>query len=212
MRAESNVAIAKAPVAIILLGEMIRDVVKYGHPVLRQVGKPIEKITPEIRELAADMLETMYANNGLGLAAQQVGLALQIAVVDVTLSERPSTIEIDGKPEPLEKWMPLTLVNPKISEPEGENVEEEGCLSVPEITAEIRRAAKISVEAANLDGKELKFRCSGLLARAIQHEVDHLNGILFIDRMNAATRVSLAGRLKRMQKETLAEQGQLEQV
>lgn len=179
---------------------MILDIVKYGHPVLREKGKRIEKITPEIRQLAADMIETMYAANGLGLAAQQIGRALMLTVIDVTGSEQPWT-------QSPQLPMPLALVNPVLSNPHGEQISSEGCLSVPEINADIRRAERITVRALNLDGKEFTFDCTGLLARAAQHEVDHLNGILFIDRMDAATRASLSGKLKKMQKETLAALG-----
>jgi peptide deformylase len=181
------------------------DIAKYGHPVLRQKGKRIERVTPEIRQLAGEMLETMYAAEGLGLAAQQVGQALLLTVIDVTHStDRPSEMFIDGKPQDLKVSMPLVLINPQIRSSEGEQVGAEGCLSIPEVNADIRRAARVTVRARKLDGEEIVFECTGLLARAAQHEIDHLNGILFIDRMDAATRVSFDGKLKKMQKETLA--------
>ena len=169
-----------------------------------QKGKRIERVTPEIRQLAADMLETMYAAEGLGLAAQQVGQALLLTVIDVATSDRPSELFIDGKPQDLDASMPLVLINPQIRNPEGEQVGAEGCLSIPEVNADIRRAERVTVRAQKLDGQEIVFECTGLLARAAQHEIDHLNGILFIDRMDAATRVSFDGKLKKMQKETLA--------
>ena len=183
---------------------MILDILKYGHPVLRQKGKRIDRVTPEIRKLAADMLETMHAADGLGLAAQQVGHAILLTVIDVSASDKPSQLLIDGQPQDLATAMPLVLVNPQLRKPEGEQVGPEGCLSIPEVNADIRRAEKVSIRAQNLDGGEIVFDCTGLLARAVQHEVDHLNGILFIDRMDAATRVSFDGKLKKMQKETLA--------
>jgi peptide deformylase len=186
---------------------VILDIVKYGHPVLREKGKRVEKITPEIRRLAADMIETMYPANGLGLAAHQIGRALMLTVIDVSGSEQPSQLVIDGKPQDVAAHMPLVLVNPLLSQTEGEQISHEGCLSVPDISADIRRAAKVHVRALNLNGKEVAFDCTGLLACAAQHEVDHLNGILFIDRMDAATRASLSGKLKKMQKETLAALG-----
>lgn len=176
---------------------MILEIVKYGHPVLRQKGQRIERVTPEIRQLAADMIETMYAANGVGLAAQQVGRPILLAVIDVSGSQMPSSMTPQLP-------MPLALVNPQLSNPEGEALAEEGCLSVPEIAAEIRRAAKVRVRAQDLDGRQIAFDCTGLLARAAQHEMDHLNGILFIDRMDPATRACLAGRLKKMQKQTQA--------
>ena len=183
---------------------MVLDITKYGHPALREKGKRIERVTPEIRNLAADMLETMHAAEGLGLAAQQVGRAVMLTVIDVSGSDRPSELLIDGQPQDLAKAMPLVLVNPQIRNPEGEQIGAEGCLSIPEVNADIRRAQRVTVRAQSLDGKEIVFDCTGLLARAAQHEIDHLNGILFIDRMDAATRVSFDGKLKKMQKETLA--------
>ncbi len=183
---------------------MVLDITKYGHPALREKGKRIERVTPEIRKLAADMLETVHAAEGLGLAAQQVGRAVMLTVIDVSASDRPSQLLIDGRPQNLAASMPLVLVNPQIRNPEGEQISAEGCLSIPEINADIRRAEKVTIRAHDLDGKELVFDCTGLLARAAQHEIDHLNGILFIDRMDTATRVSFDGKLKKMQKETLA--------
>ena len=184
---------------------MILEIVKYGHPVLREKGARIKHITSELRHLAADMIETMYAANGLGLAAQQIGHAMMLTVIDVSGTERPSQLLIDGRPQDLATVMPLVLINPQLSNPEGDQTHSEGCLSVPEVNAEIRRAAKVTVRAQNLDGKEIGFDCTGLLACAVQHEVDHLNGILFIDRMDAATRASFAGKLKKLKKETLSQ-------
>lgn len=181
---------------------MIAPIRTYGDPILRQKGKRIEKVTDTIRQLADDMLETMRDAHGVGLAAQQIGRALMLTVIDVSPSELPSMMEMDGKPLELANFMPLILLNPIVKNPSGEQVGPEGCLSVPEVSAEITRAAEVDVEAETMGGKPLKFRCGGLLARAAQHEVDHLNGILFIDRMDAATRAAFAGQLKRLQKET----------
>jgi peptide deformylase len=184
---------------------VVLEITKFGHPVLREKGKRIERVTPQIRALAADMLETMHAAEGLGLAAQQVGHALMLTVIDVSgVTDRPSQLFIDGKMQDLAASMPLVLVNPRLRNLEGEQTGSEGCLSIPDVHADIRRANKVTVHALDLDGKEIVFDCTGLLARAAQHEVDHLNGILFVDRMDSATRVSLAGKLKKMQKETLA--------
>jgi peptide deformylase len=164
-------------------------VVKYGHPVLREKGARIQKITPEIQELIADMFDTMYDAHGVGLAAQQVGKALQLTVIDVREAvERPSTLELNGEPADVAAFMPLALLNPEYT-PFGEPVEgAEGCLSFPEMYAPIMRPEKIEVRAMNDKGERLHFRCGGLLARAIQHEHDHLQGILFIDRMDKKTR------------------------
>ncbi|MGO9245539.1 MAG: peptide deformylase [Verrucomicrobiia bacterium] len=183
---------------------MVLDIIKYGHPVLRQKGKRIDRVTPEIRKLADDMVETMRAAEGLGLAAQQVGQALLLTVIDVAHSDRPSELFLDGKPQDLPTSMPLVLINPQLRNPEGEQVGPEGCLSIPDVNADIRRAERVTIRAQKLDGQEIVFECTGLLARAAQHEIDHLNGILFVDRMDAATRVSFDGKLKKMQKETLA--------
>ncbi|MBI5685508.1 MAG: peptide deformylase [Verrucomicrobia bacterium] len=184
---------------------MILPVVKYGHPVLRQRGKRIEAVTPEIRELAANMLETMRASAGVGLAAQQVGQPLLLMVLDTRESERPSTMQVNGAEADIAAHMPMVLLNPLLTEPAGKEVGFEGCLSFPGISADICRAESVTVSAVNIEGEPLKFRCGGLLARVIQHENDHLHGVLFIDRMDSATKVSLGGALKRLQKETQAD-------
>ena len=184
---------------------MILEIVKYGHPALREKGARIKQITPELRQLAADMIETMYAADGVGLAAQQVGRPLLLTVIDISSSEHPGEMFIDGHPQEVKALMPVVLVNPQLSHAEGDQVGPEGCLSIPEVNADIRRAAKIHVKAQTLEGAEIAFDCTGLLARAAQHEVDHLNGILFTDRMDTATRASMAGKLKKLQKETLAQ-------
>jgi peptide deformylase len=182
---------------------MIREIVIYGEPVLRAKGKQIEKIDDEILALAADMLETMYDANGVGLAAQQVGQALQITVVDVSDAEnRPSQMWLDGKEVDPKEHMPLILINPELQFGEELEIGTEGCLSFPEVTAEIQRAAKVKVTAQDLQGNRIKFEAAGLLGRAVQHETDHLNGILFIDRMSSAAKASLVGRLKRLAAES----------
>lgn len=182
---------------------MIREIVKYGDPILRAKGEPVGEITDEIRALADDMLETMRAANGVGLAAQQVGRPIQLALVDVAdVEDRPSEMFIDGKLADLREWMPLVFVNPQIELAKERETSSEGCLSFPEITGDIARASRVSVRAQLLDGRSVSFEATGFLARAMQHEVDHLLGILFIDRMNSATKAGLAGRLKRLQRET----------
>ena len=185
---------------------MVLEIVKYGDPVLRAKGKRIEEITEDIRRFASDLTETMYAAHGLGLAAQQVGVALQITVVDVAQvqEERPSTMTIDGQPVELGDWMPLVLINPRLELSADRTDGNEGCLSFPDIHGEVPRASQITVHATMLDGRELEFEATGMLARAVQHEADHLHGVLYIDRMNSATKVGLAGRLKRLQKEGAA--------
>jgi peptide deformylase len=181
---------------------MILPIVKYGDSVLRTAGKRVQSIDAKIRALAADMLETMHAANGVGLAAQQVGEPVQLTVIDVAgVEDRPSTMKLNGKEVDPKTAMPLVLLNPQISLGENSVVGSEGCLSFPEITAEITRADSVTVRAETLEGGEQKIEATGLLARALQHEVDHLNGILFIDRMTSAAKASLGSRLKKLRKE-----------
>lgn len=182
---------------------MILDIVKYGHPVLRKKGARVEKIDAEIKKLIDDMLETMRAAHGVGLAAQQIGKALQLTVLDVSAAtDRPSTMERDGQPVDVNYAMPLVLINPEVK-PIGESVAgTEGCLSFPEIYAEITRPAMAEVRATNEKGEIIEFKCGGLLARAIQHEVDHLNGILYIDRMTRADKEELRLQLEELQEDT----------
>jgi peptide deformylase len=185
---------------------MILDIVKFGHPVLRQKGARIESVTLEVRQLIADMFETMYAAKGVGLAAQQIGKALQLTVIDVSpVTDRPSTLEINGKPADVHDFMPLVLINAEIK-PVGEKIPgPEGCLSFPEIFADITRPEFVEVKALNEAGKPIEFRAGGLLGRAIQHEVDHLNGILFIDRMEKKTKEELRPELDDLQAATKEE-------
>lgn len=182
---------------------MILPILQYGDPILRAKGQWIEEIDDQVRELAANMIETMHAAHGVGLAAQQIGEALQITVLDVSaVEDRPSTLKLNGQEIDPKTAMPLVLINPEI-ELRGEiEIGVEGCLSFPEITADIERAQSTTVRAQNLEGETIQIEADGFLARAIQHEGDHLNGILFIDRMRSAAKAALASRLKRLQKET----------
>ena len=182
---------------------MILPILEYGDPILRAKGKPIENIDDRIRELAANMIETMHTANGVGLAAQQVGESLQLTVLDVSLVEdRPSTLKVDGEEVDPKAAMPLVLINPEIQLQGAAETGVEGCLSFPEITGDIERATAVTVRAQTLEGSAVEIEATGFLARAIQHEGDHLNGILFIDRMNSAAKAALSSRLKRLQKET----------
>jgi len=172
---------------------MVLEIVKYGHPVLRERGVRVKDIAAAAtQQLIDDMFETMYDSKGVGLAAQQIGQALLLTVIDVRgVTDRPSTLEIGGQPADVESIMPLVLINPKIT-PVGEPTPgPEGCLSFPEIFAEITRPEKVDVKALDRKGEPLSFRAGGLLGRAIQHEVDHLNGVLFIDRMTAKEKTDL---------------------
>jgi peptide deformylase len=185
---------------------MILEIVKYGRPVLRQKGAAIEKLTPEITQLIADMFETMHERHGVGLAAQQIGKALQLTVIDVRdAKDRPSTLELNGQPADVDAFMPLVLINPEIK-PYGEPAKQgEGCLSFPEIFSEISRPAFVEVKALDKDFKPIEFRAGGLLSRAVQHEVDHLNCILFIDRMEKQDKEQLQDELDLLQTATKAE-------
>ncbi len=186
---------------------MILDVVKYGDPVLRAKGARIETITPAVKQLIEDMFETMYHARGIGLAAQQVGHALQLTVIDVREAvDRPSSLELNGKPADPNSLMPMVLINPEVTPAKttGKVAGPEGCLSFPEIFAEITRPEFVDVVAKDKDGKRIEFRCGGLLARAVQHETDHLNGILFIDRMDSETKANLKPDIDALQAATKA--------
>lgn len=178
---------------------MVLTVVKYGTPVLRQKGTRIENPSPTVKKLIGDMLETMYAYKGVGLAAQQVGVPVQLTVIDVRgVTDRPSSLELNGSAADVSGFMPLVLINPEVT-PVGPPVTgPEGCLSFPEIYADITRPDTVDVKALGKDGKPVAFRCGGLLARVVQHETDHLHGILFIDRMDKATKDELRPELERL--------------
>ena len=180
---------------------MILEIVKYGTPVLREKGKLVKTVDDKVKKLAEDMIETMRAANGVGLAAQQIGVPIQLTVIDVAgIEDRPSAMWIDDKEVVLEEHMPLVLLNPVLKLSEEKEAGNEGCLSFPDLTAEIVRSAGVRCTAQLLDGSTIEFDAAGLLARALQHETDHLNGVLFIDRMSAASRAALSGKLKRLQK------------
>ena len=182
---------------------MILPILQYGDPILRVKGKRIEEIDDHIRELVANMIETMHAAHGVGLAAQQIGEALQLTVLDITqVEDRPSTLKLNGQETDPKTALPLVLINPEIELGGETEIGVEGCLSFPEITADIERAQSVKVRAQTLEGDTVQIEAGGFLARAIQHEADHLNGILFIDRMRSAAKVALSSRLKRLQKET----------
>jgi len=171
---------------------MVLPVVRYGDPVLRKKGAKIETITPEIQQLVADMFETMKHANGIGLAAQQVGRAVQLTTIDLRgVKDRPSRLWLAGQEADVESFMPLVLINPVVRAVGTRAAGPEGCLSFPDIFGEIERTAEAEVTAQNERGESFSFKAGGLLARAIQHEVDHLNGILFIDRMDTETRADV---------------------
>ena len=180
---------------------MTYKVVTYGNEILRKESVPVEQVTDEIRQLARDMLTTMYTNNGLGLAAEQVGRTEAICTIDVSpgyLGEGENGEAVATPPVP----MPLVLINPELTATEGEAAEKEGCLSFPDIFVSVKRSEKITVKYMALDGSEANLEADGLFARAIQHEMDHLKGILLYDHMSAVQRMALAGRLRRLKKES----------
>ncbi len=149
----------------------ILEIEKFNSKVLRKKAKKIAEINDEIKKLALDMIETMRTNNGIGLAAPQVGVSKRIVVID-------------------ENKEILTLINPKIISKKGAKIiQEEGCLSFPEIYLNIKRSDKVEVEALNLDGEKIRIQAEGLLARVIQHEIDHINGIPFLRRLNIIEKV-----------------------
>lgn len=175
-------------------------IVKLGHPALRAKAEKIGAVDAALRSLAADMLDAMYAHDGCGLAANQIGVTRRIVVIDVREArKRPSVLRIGGKPRPVHKHMPMVLINPEVEAISGGSIEgSEACLSIPGIHGEVERPAVVRVTALDLDGQTVDFEAEGLLARALQHEVDHLDGILFIDRLTPADRRRVADELHEM--------------
>ena len=159
----------------------------YGDPVLRKRAEPVAEITDAEHQLAEQMLETLYATgNGIGLAATQVGVLKRLIIIDI------------GE-EDDEEYEPLVLFNPRLLSSEGEIVAEEGCLSIPDVTADVKRPESIVVEGINLQCEVVRIEADGLLARVLQHEIDHLNGVLFIDRIGGLRRRLLSDELLRLQ-------------
>jgi peptide deformylase len=165
---------------------MIREIVKYPDPILQRPTEKVTEFDEELRTLAADMFESMYSAIGIGLAAPQIGVGKRITVIDLSNQKNPK-----------EK---LVLVNPEILHREGKQVEEEGCLSLPDIRDKVSRAAKVKVRAQNLEGKTIELEGTELLARAFQHEIDHLDGILFPWRLSALKRDLILRKIRKMQK------------
>ena len=163
---------------------MILEITTKDHPALRTKGRRVEKLDKRLLELAEDMVDTMRKADGIGLAAQQVGLPLQMFVLEVPqMKDRPSAMRMDGKAVDFEELMPLVLVNPEIELFGSTAPESEGCLSFPGLRGDVPRPYSVRVKAQTLEGTEIAFEADGLLARAVQHEFDHLQGVLFIDRV-----------------------------
>ncbi|MFV1994911.1 MAG: peptide deformylase [Verrucomicrobiales bacterium] len=181
---------------------MVREIVIYGDAVLREKCVAVNEVTEEHRELSRDMLETMAAANGIGLAAPQIGVPIQLAVIDVSHDEEcVNYLRIDGQERELSDIMPLVFVNPRLKLGAETGVLEEGCLSFPEIRGEITRPSEVVAELGTLEGESLLIETDGLLGRAIQHETDHLFGVLFIDRMSPARKLSLKKDIRAMRRD-----------
>jgi peptide deformylase len=179
------------------------EVLTYGHPALREKAEAVAQIDGGIRRLAQDLLRVMYRSNGIGLAAQQIGRREAVCVIDLSgVKEAAGETEAPSFPPPP---MPLIMVNPKITAMSGEQRVPEGCLSFPEIFVPLKRATEVTVAFTDLEGGEQTVSGRGLLARAIQHELDHLNGVLLVDRMSVTQKVALAGKLRRLRAEATAE-------
>ena len=165
---------------------MIYPIVKFPDPILQRASAPVTEFDDDLRKLVADMFESMYAAQGIGLAAPQIGIAKRLTVIDLS-----------NKKEPKDK---IVLINPEITLQEGKQLEEEGCLSLPEIREKVRRSARVIVKAQDEFGEWKEHEGTELLARAFQHEIDHLNGVLFIFRISALKRDLILRRIRKMQR------------
>src|ERR1700759_2721115 len=163
---------------------MVRDIVKYPDPILQRPTDKVTEFDDELRTLVDDMFESMYAAHGIGLAAPQIGVSKRITVIDLSFQKNPED--------------KIVLINPEIVHREGKQVEEEGCLSLPEIREKVSRAAKVKVKAQNVSGEWFEVEGEELLARAMQHEIDHLDGVLFIDRLSRLKRDLVIRKIKKM--------------
>ena len=184
---------------------MTLRITQYGESILHQKGSPIESFDAELSRLSKDMLEAMHQVEGIGLAAQQVGKALRFCIVDVPdHPEYPMACIVDGKALSPSLLMPLSLANPEITPlPSDEYYYEEGCLSFPEIRGDVARPERILVHYQDLDGVRHELECDGLLARCIQHEADHLDGILFTERMEKKVYAEVKAEVQALKKKTL---------
>tara|TARA_B100000886_G_scaffold163557_2_gene111491 strand:+ start:3931 stop:4533 length:603 start_codon:yes stop_codon:yes gene_type:complete len=195
---------------------MTLRITQYGESILHQDGKVVSSFGAELTELANQMLKAMNQAEGIGLAAQQIGQAIRFCVIDVPEHpEYPMTCILDGKPLSPSLLMPMALANPEVLPLlSNEYYYEEGCLSFPEIRGEVARPERISVKYQDLDGNAHQLECDGLLARCIQHEVDHLNGVLFIDRMEKKTFAEIKKEVKELKQRTIAslKEGKLPEI
>jgi peptide deformylase len=163
---------------------MIRPILKFGDTTLHEPARPVDAVTPDIERLIDDMIETIYAAPGVGLAAPQVGVPLRIFVVDISVGRDPHGL--------------LVMVNPEFVEREGTQLEEEGCLSVPGFNATVARPTRAVLTALDRNGQEQRHEANGLLARAFQHEMDHLDGVLFVDRLRGLKRDLIVRKIRKL--------------
>ncbi|HGE71536.1 TPA: peptide deformylase [Candidatus Poribacteria bacterium] len=160
-------------------------ITKYGNPVLRKVAEPVTEINDEIKKIVNDMLDTLYASEGVGIAAPQIGVSKRIIIIDTNPTEA--------------SVKPLVIINPEIVEVSGEIKEQEGCLSIPDVRGEVKRYERVVVERLDLDGNKIRVEGTDLLARALQHEIDHINGKLFIDHLSKLKQQLLKNQLRKIE-------------
>jgi peptide deformylase len=164
----------------------VLPIVKYGDPVLRDATKPVGDIDDQLQKLIDDMVDTMYAAPGVGLAANQVGVSKRLAVIDLSVGKRPGELHV--------------FINPEMIEREGEITEEEGCLSIPDFTEVVTRPERVNVRYTDRNGQQRQIRGEGLMARALCHEIDHLNGGLFIDYLRGFKKERIMKKIQKMSK------------
>lgn len=165
---------------------MILPILKYGSPELRKVSKPIDVFDEELEKLSKNMIETMYGSPGIGLAAPQIGVNIRLVTIDLSVGEDPSQL--------------IVICNPEIVSSEGEQKNDEGCLSIPDFSETVVRPQKLSIKGVNLKGEEIRYDADDLLARCFCHEIDHLDGILFVDRLSPLKRTLIRNKIKKLAK------------
>jgi peptide deformylase len=165
---------------------MLLPILKYGAPPLRAMSKTVESFAPDLEEIAKNMIETMYSSPGIGLAAPQIGINIRLVTIDLTVGEDENS--------------KITICNPEIVSAEGEQKSDEGCLSIPDFSDTVARPLKMLVRGQNLHGDEIKYEAEGLLARCFSHEIDHLNGVLFIDHLSPLKRSLIRNKIKKLAK------------
>jgi peptide deformylase len=165
---------------------MIVPILKYGAPELRTVSKPVDAFSAELEEIAQNMFDTMYGSPGIGLAAAQIGINIRLATVDISVGE--------------DATQRMILCNPEIISTEGDQKADEGCLSIPDFSETVSRPLKMIVRAMSINGEPIEIAAEGLLARCLSHEIDHLNGILFLDRLSPLKRTLIRNKIKKLTK------------